>query len=254
VLSQARIVATADEGKVAVPELRSSPPLTLRRIGPREIAIVSSAAWPIGGDEVALQIVVGPDADLTVSSVAASLAYPSPAGSPSTFSIRVEVGSGGTFRWLPEPTVLLARCDHRVSASISLDDGATLEWREEVRLGRAGEPTGSLRQRIVIDRGGRPLVRNELAVGPVWPAMSTPAVLGLGCVALATAYEVGTAAGPPRAGVGDGVTWAENPLGPDATAWSVVAGSMHAVRSTLSALVGTHRDGVRPSKPPVVRH
>jgi len=182
------------------------------------------------------------------------LAHPSPTGSPSTFTIRVEVASGGTLRWLPEPTVLLARCDHRVAASIRLDDGAALEWRDEVRLGRDGEPTGSLHQRIAIDRGGRPLVRNELAVGPVWPAVSTAAVLGPGCVALATAYEVGTEAGPPRAGVGGGATWAENPLGPDATAWSVVAGSMNALRSTLTALVGAHRDGVRPSQPPVVRH
>jgi urease accessory protein len=150
--------------------------------------------------------------------------------------------------------VLLARCDHRVAASIRLDDGAALEWREAVRLGRAEEPTGSLRQRVVIDRGGRPLVRNDLAVGPMWPAASTPAVLGPGCVALATAYEVGTAAGPPRAGVGGGATWAENPLGPDATSWSVVGGSMNAVRSTLAALVGGHRGGARPSKPPVVRH
>jgi urease accessory protein len=254
VLSQARIVATADDGRVVVRELRSSPPLTLRRIGPREIAIVSSAAWPVGGDEVALDIVVGPGADLTVSSVAASLAYPSPTGSPSAFTIRAEVGSGGSLRWLPEPTVLLARCDHRVAASIRLDDGAALEWREEVRLGRAGEPTGSLRQRIAIDRGGRPLVRNELAVGPRWPAMSAPAVLGAGCVALATAYEVGTAAAPPRAGVDGGAVWAENPLGAHAMAWSIVGGSMYTVRSTLAALVGAHRDGVRPSSPPVGRH
>ena len=253
-LSQARIVAAADDGRVGIRELRSSPPLTLRRVGPHEIAIVGSAAWPIGGDEVALDIVVGRGAALTVSSVAASLAYPSPTGSASTMTIRVEVEAGGSFRWRPEPTVLLARCDHRVAASIRIDDGAALEWREEVRLGRAGEPTGSLRQRIVIDRGGRPLVRSELAVGPVWPARSTPAVLGPGCVALATAYDVGSAAGPPRAGVGGGATWAENPLGPDATSWSVVGDSMNAVRSTLTALVGGHRGGVRPSKPPVVRH
>jgi urease accessory protein len=254
VQSCARIVATADGSRVGVPELRSAPPLTLRRVGPREIAIVSSAAWPVGGDDVVLDIAVGPGADLTVSSVAASLAYPSPNGSPSTFTVQVEVASGGTLRWQPEPTVLLARCDHRVATSIRLADGAALMWREDVRLGRAEEPTGSLRQRIVIDRGGRPLVRNELAVGPVWPAASTPAVLGPDCVAIATAYAVGAAAGPPRAGHGAGAAWSENPLAPDATAWSVVAGSMNVVRSTLTALVGQHRYGVGSSKPPAVRH
>lgn len=252
--SHARIVATADGSRVGVPELRSAPPLTLRRVGPREIAIVSSAAWPVGGDDVVLDIAVGRGADLTVSSVAASLAYPSPSGSPSTFTIRVEVASGGTLRWRPEPTVLLAHCDHRVATSIRLDDGAVLLWREEVRLGRADEPSGSLRQRIVIDRGGRPLVRHELAVGPVWPATSTPAVLGAQCVALATGYDVGTPAGPPRAGVSGGAAWAENPLGPDATAWSVVAGSVGVLRSTLARRVAEHRDLLAPSKPAVVRH
>ena len=114
-------------------------------------------------------------------------------------------------------------------------------WREEVRLGRADEPAGSLRQRIVIDRGGRPLVRNELALGPVWPATFTPAVLGARCVGLATAYDIGTPAGPPRTGVSDGAAWAQNPLGPDATAWTVVAGSVDALRSTLARRLAEHR-------------
>jgi urease accessory protein len=241
VQSHARIVATADGGRVGVPELRSAPPLTLRRVGPREIAMVSSAAWPVGGDDIALDIAVGPGADLTVSSVAASLAYPSPSGSPSTFTIRVEVASGGTLRWRPEPTVLLAGCDHRVVTSIRLDDGAALMWREEVRLGRAEEPGGSLRQRIVIDRDGRPLVRNELAIGPVWPATFAPAVLGARCVGVATAYDIGTPAGPPRTGVNDGAAWAQNPLGPDATVWTVVAGSAEALRSTLARRLAEQR-------------
>jgi urease accessory protein len=241
VQSHARIVATADGGRVAVPVLRSAPPLALRRVGQREIAIVSSAAWPVGGDDVVLDIAVGPGADLTVSSVAASLAYPSPNGSPSTFTIRVDVASGGALRWQPEPTVLLAGCDHRVATSIRLDDRAVLTWREEVRLGRHEEPTGSLRQRIVIDRGGRPLVRHEVAVGPVWPATSTSAVLGAQCVGLATAYDIGTPAGPPRAGASGGAAWAANPVGPDATVWSVVAGSVGALRSTLARRVAEHR-------------
>ena len=38
-----------------------------------------------------------------------------------------------------------------------------------------GEETGSLHQRLVVDRGGRPLLRTELAVGPRWPASLGPA-------------------------------------------------------------------------------
>jgi urease accessory protein len=267
VQSHARIVAKAERGRVGVPVLRSAPPLTLRRVGPCEIAIVSSAAWPVGGDAVILDITVGPGADLTVSSVAASLAYPSPCGSPSSFTMRVDVASGGAIHWRPEPLILLAGCDHRVDTSIRLGDRAVLTWRDEVCLGRHDEPTGSLRQRIVIDSGGRPLVRNELGVGPAWPDTSTPEVLGGRCVALATAYDVGTAAGSPRAGTDGGAVWSENPLGPRATAWSVVAGPfaagpfaagqfaagpfaagpVAAMRSTLARRISEHRRAAHPS-------
>jgi urease accessory protein len=86
--------------------------------------------------------------------------------------------------------VLIRGCDHHAETSIDLAADATLLWREEVVLGRHGEGTGSLRQRLTIDRAGAPLLRTELAVGPRWPGSLGPAGTA-GARAVGTVVAVG---------------------------------------------------------------
>ena len=193
--------------------LRSAPPLTLRRTAPGVVHLVGSAAGPLGGDDLRLDVTVAAGARTSVRSVAASLAQPGPAGGPSRLDVAIDVGAGGALDWRTEPTILVRGCDHRAATTIALGAGATLAWREVVVLGRHGEDGGSLLQRLRVDLDGRPLVRNDLAVGPAWPDSQGPAGVGDARV-IGTAVLVGTDVG---AGVGAGLGPDAVP-GPDATA------------------------------------
>jgi urease accessory protein len=161
-------------------ELVSSPPLTLRNT-PDGLFLVASGAGPVGGDVLAIDIAVEASAWATVRSAGASLVLPGPTGAPSSMCVHARIV--GDLRWLPEPTVLVHGCDHTSVARLDLAASASVLWREEVVLGRHGEPSGSLLQRLHVDVGGRPLLRNELPVGPRWPGAAGPAGLdGAGAV------------------------------------------------------------------------
>ncbi|MCU1484231.1 MAG: urease accessory protein UreD [Actinomycetia bacterium] len=187
--ASAAVEVVAADGRSRCTVLRSDPPFTFRQTGP-VLSWIGTAAGPVGGDELALDVVVGPGADLTLGSVAASLVHPGPTGAPSSTAVRVTVGPGGRLRWQPRPVVLVRGCDHHADTTVDLADGAALLWREEVVLGRHEEEPGSLRQRLVVDRAGRPLLRTELAVGPRWPASLGPAGTA-GARAVGTVVAVG---------------------------------------------------------------
>lgn len=169
--------------------LRSSPPISLHDT-PDGLHIVGSAAGPLGGDDVHLDITVADGASLTIRSVAAQVVLPGPRGGPSTSSITATVGEGATLRWLPQPLVLAEGCDHRTTVALSLGATATLVWRDEIVLGRSGEAGGSALQRLCVDRAGSPLLRNDLALGPRWPGAAGPAGSG-GATAISTLLVVG---------------------------------------------------------------
>ena len=172
--AHARLVAEHAAGRTRVTTLRSAPPLTLRDT-PTGVHLVSSAASPVGGDDVRLDVEVFPRAELVVRSVAASLALPAPRPAPSHLHLEVDVGAGGRLAWIPQPTILGRGCDHRATATVRLGTGAHLVWREELVLGRWGETTGSVLSRLRVDLDGRPLVRHDLALGPCWPGSDGPA-------------------------------------------------------------------------------
>ncbi len=225
--------------------LRSDPPVTLRPTG-AGVYLAASAAGPIGGDTVHLDVTVGPGADLEVRSVAAALALPGPSAgcSASTTSTSASVASGGEMRWLVEPTVLVRGCDHRVDTRVELAAGAGLVWREEVVLGRSGEAPGSVLQRLRIDRGGRPLRRTEHAGGPRWPGSTGPAGMG-GYRALGTLTVVGAATRglvvPP---VGEQSLLAASEVADDAVVICAVARTARMLRETLDLVLGSRTVGV----------
>jgi urease accessory protein len=213
--------------------LRSAPPISLRTT-PGALYLASSAAGPVGGDDVRLDVDLAAGATLDIRTVSAGLAYPSPHGHTSRSDVSATVAAGATLRWLPEPTVLVVGCDHRTTATIRLAEGATLVWRDEVVLGRHDEPSGSLLQRLRIDVAGRPLLRNDLALGPVWPGSDGPAGAGA-ARAVGTLVVVGEAAArielPPAV---DGVRTGRSELGPDAVLLTSVGDRWSLVRRVLS--------------------
>ena len=172
--ARARVVAEADgRGGTRLAVLRSEAPLVLRSTA-AALYLVGGAGGPLGGDDLALEVEVGPGARLTLRTAAASIALPG--RGPSVVTVDVTVAAGATFEWLPEPVVAARGCDHRLQSSIVLDAGARLVWREELVLGRHREGPGSVITQLHVDLDGAPLLRHELAVGHLHPAGAGPAV------------------------------------------------------------------------------
>lgn len=168
----AAVVAERSGSTTRCTTLRSAPPISLRQT-PDGLFLVASGAGPVGGDDLALELDVQQGAALVVRSAAAQLVLPGPAGEPSRLTIRARVA--GSLAWRPEPTVLVAGCDHTTTVHLDLAEDASVEWSERVVLGRHDEASGSMLQRLVVDRAGRPLLRNEVPLGPRWPASAGPA-------------------------------------------------------------------------------
>jgi urease accessory protein len=122
----------------------------------------------------------------------------------------------GSLTWEPQPTILVAGCDHRATTRIELASDATLVWRDEVVLGRHAECSGSLLQRLHVDRGGVPLLRTELPAGPRWPGAEGPAGTA-GALVVSSLLVVGM----PEPGLPDGADGAVMRLADDA--WLVTA-------------------------------
>jgi urease accessory protein len=172
------VVAEADgRGGSRLTRLRSQAPLVLRATA-RAVYLVGGAGGPLAGDDLTVEIDVGPGAELTVRSAAASVALPGARPAPSRLRVRAHVGAGGTLRWMPEPVVAARGCDHRMQATVDVDGGGGLIWWEELVLGRDGEASGSVTSRVHVDVDGRPLLRSELALGPAHRSAATPAVAG----------------------------------------------------------------------------
>ena len=185
--AEARVAAEADgRGGTRLAVLRGESPLLLRRTGPRDgravtVHLVGGAAGPLRGDDLRLEISVGPQARLEVRSVAASLALPGRPGLPaSRLAITATVAAGGTLRWLPEPVIAANGCDHVAVTRVEVAEGGSLLWRDDVVCGRHDEPAGDLRTSTTIRYAGSTLYRHDLTVGPRAPGWSGAAVLGAG--------------------------------------------------------------------------
>lgn len=172
--ARARVVALSDgHGGTRLVALRSEAPLILRST-PEALYIVGGAGGPLGGDDLTLEISVGSGARLTVRTAAASIALPG--AGPSSVRVRATVAASGELSWLPEPVVAAQGCVHHMEATVALEGDARLAWREELVLGRHGEPPGSVVSRASVDLDGAALLRHELALGPAHRGAESPAV------------------------------------------------------------------------------
>ena len=234
VRARAVVRARWEDGKTRLTTLRSDPPVTLRATA-GAVYLAASAAGPLGGDAVDVEVDVGGGAAIDVRTVAATLVLPGPTGAPSTSDYSISVGGAGRLRWLPEQTVAVRGCDHRAVTRIDLAAGAGLVWREELILGRHHEEEGSVLQRLEIDRAGAPLIRTEHALGPRWPGSVGPAG-SAGHRAVGTLVVMGPAAVDVAGrvavpGAGAHIACAE--LAPDAVVVWGVASTATALRSML---------------------
>lgn len=200
--ARARVVAEADgRGGTRLAVLRSVAPLLLRPT-PDGVYLVGGAAGPLGGDDVRLELEVGPGAALTIRASAASVAQRGPHGGRSVLAVDAVVADDARLEWLPEPAVAAAGCWHRVAATVALSPRASMAWRDEVSLGRHAEAPGRWASRLSVEVAGRALLRQELDVGCPSGGWAGPAVTGGGrSVGSVVVVEPGWSAKPPPSAV-----------------------------------------------------
>jgi urease accessory protein len=238
--ARSRVAAASDGiGGTRLTALRSESPLLLRRTGAPgngslTVHLVGGGAGPLRGDDLCLEIEVGTGASLEIRSVAAQLALPGRAHLPqSRLEIHATVEAGGSLRWLPEPLIAAAGCDHLTVTRVEVADGGSLLWRDDLVCGRHDETSGNVRTDTTIRYAGSTLYRHELSVGPTAPGWSGAAVLG-GGRAIGTVVAVPASLLPAAiSGPGD---FAVMPLaGPGALA-TAVAEDIRPVRAVLDPL------------------
>ncbi|MEU3556733.1 urease accessory protein UreD, partial [Streptomyces fragilis] len=184
VRAHARIAARPDgRGGTALPVLAGDGPLALRRTrgtgDEARVTVVGAMSGPLGGDRFLLEAEVAEGARLRVGSAAATLALPGQGGEPARYETRLRVGAGGALRWEPEPLISVRGSDLRVHTRADVAAGGRLLLREELVLGRHGEPPGTLASRLTLRVAGRLLLDQDLACGPGAPGgWDGPAVLG----------------------------------------------------------------------------
>ena len=149
-------------------DARSQPPLAVRDTADR-ILLVGSAAAPVGGDALEIEVVVGAGATAVIGSVAATSIFPGPHGERSRSDTDVAVAGGGRLLWWPEPLLSIAGSNHRSTTRVGLVAGARCTIVEEVSLGRSGQPSGTLELDLRVERAGVPIVHHVERFGPDEP-------------------------------------------------------------------------------------
>jgi urease accessory protein len=175
-----RVVVEAEAGArgTVLSRLESSG-LTAVRATPWGVFLVSAGASPLGGDELRTDIHVGRDATLLVRSVGAVLARRGPiARSSSSSTMRAVLDERADLTLAPEPGIAGAGADHHSTLHLEIDPSARLCARDEVVLGRTGEPPGTWWSERVISVGHRPLLASRVGLGPGAPLWPVPNVLG----------------------------------------------------------------------------
>ncbi|MGC5028490.1 urease accessory protein UreD [Micromonospora sp. DT229] len=232
----ARLVARADRhGRTTLAELRGESPLLLRQVpgpgGGVTVYVVGGAAGPLAGDDLRLDVEVGPGAVVRVQTVAASIALPGRPGAVSRMLVRATVAAEAVLHWLPEQLVAAAGCAHIADAQVEVAEGGTLHWRDELICGRHREQPGHAEINTWVDLAGRPLLRQSLTVGPQAPGWAGPAVLD-GAPATGSLLVLDPTRPPDPPAVRG--TLARLPLaGGPATLWTATAPDAHTLRSYL---------------------
>jgi urease accessory protein len=212
-------------------------PVVLRPTGTGDehVHLVHAAGGPLGGDDLALSVEVGPQARLTVCNAGATLVQPGAAtDAPARWTVDLQVAAGGRVHWAPEPTVVSDRAALESVLRVSLAAGAAATVREIVVLGRHGQRGGRYGAALHVAVDGVPLLAHTTLLDGADAALCGPAGTA-GARAVGSLVCAGDLPVPPAtAGEGDGVRWAWSELdGPGALLLAV--GSPAAVTAVLDA-------------------
>lgn len=152
--------------------------IAARATEPDTVHLVSTAATPLGGDTVALRVIVEAGARLRVRSAAATVTLPGRATTESTALWHLEVA--GDLDLDPQPTVVAGGSRHATSTRVTVEGGGRLRLRERVQIGRTDERQGFWSGSLHADVDGRPLLRHRIELGEesaAYDAIAAPLAL-----------------------------------------------------------------------------
>ena len=189
---------------------RSAAPIVLRSTGGHRIHLVQGAGGPLGGDDLALDIHIGPGCAVQLRSVAATVVQAGPCpGTPARWAVTASVADGAVLDWRPEPTVVCDGAQLHSRITVALQPGARAVLRELVVLGRAGQRGGRFVGELAVDLDGAPLLAHTLLLDGADPVLTGPAGTG-GGRAVGMLLDLGqeTESPVPEAGEQPGLRWA----------------------------------------------
>ncbi|CUR56758.1 Urease accessory protein UreH-like protein (fragment) [metagenome] len=125
------------------------------------IALVSTVALLLAGDEVRIEVIVGPGVDLELQEIAGTVAYDMRGGSAS-WSVDVRVEEKGFLAWTAPPFVVADGADVVRSTGVTLAAGGRALLRETYVFGRTGQVGGDLLASTTAVLEDRPLLVEEL--------------------------------------------------------------------------------------------
>ncbi|MEL6893123.1 MAG: urease accessory protein UreD [Actinomycetota bacterium] len=206
----------------SIVDVRTEPPIVVRHAAGR-VLLGASAAGPLGGDDIEIDVAVEPGVAADVGSVGATMVLPGPTGAPSHTRTRIDVGDDAHLAWWPEPMISVAGSRHTAVFEVRLGRGATCCVVDELALGRSCERSGRLTSTLRIERGGRPLAHHSETFGDDQPGAGSVAA-GPAAGHVITSVVVGPAAPPGPAAIVGADHWAARlPVGVDAEVVMIVA-------------------------------
>jgi urease accessory protein len=161
--------------------------------GELEAVTVNTGGGMTGGDAFDIDVSVGANARLTVTSTAAEKIYRS-LGPPVIMNVGVSVAAGGSLTWLPQETILFDRAVLHRRIEVDLAADARLVLVEPLVFGRTGMgesvQNGELRDSWRVRQNGRLIYAEGTRLGgPIAHTLAETAVTS-GGVAIATALIV----------------------------------------------------------------
>jgi urease accessory protein len=178
----------------------SSAPVGLRVLRPdgdrARVAVVHTSAMLVAGDDLRLEVRVGPGASCELCEISASVAHPADGQGLIEQQLAVQVGEAGTLLLCERELVLAAASRLRRTTRIELTGSARVAHRETIVLGRYGEAPGAAVVRTRVERDGLPVFDDTLDTRDA-ATIRSPAVLGASRVV--GTFGLWGVSAPPRA-------------------------------------------------------
>jgi urease accessory protein len=179
---------SANSGQTHLRASTQQPPLRVIRAFAREdgscLAHLHNVSGGIlGGDHLALDVKIGPRANVQITTTGATRIYrPRAISAPAEQHNKIEIAAGALLEYVPDPIIPYAGARFSQSTEIHLAPGAALFWWEVLAPGREarGEIFAYERvdMRAEIFASGRIIAADQVRLEPQSRALESPARLG----------------------------------------------------------------------------